>query len=214
MCCDDLALGHDHHAVDVALDRDHPERECPGHAVAVAVEGDGLILVDRRLRGGSRRGRTDARAAAPPPRGPRRVGLRSGTGRRATARPAARSASQRLRKNAVQFLEIGDTRHRRGEPALHGLDGPLGVGLLVAAGGHAEEGVEDVVAGQRGVPRVELAVTPLKDQRSNSSWGYPTRPPWVRRGRTRRPRPSLRGWPRCARTAARSRTGRWSTPRR
>ena len=71
-------------------------------------------------------------------------------------------------KEDVQFIKVSDAGHRGGEPALHGLDGPLGIGLLVAAAGHAEERLEDVVTGQRGVPRVELAVTPLKDQRSNS----------------------------------------------
>ena len=51
---------------------------------------------------------------------------------------------------------------------MHGLDGALGVGLLVAAGRHAEERVEEVVAGQRGVARMELTVAPLEDQRSHS----------------------------------------------
>ena len=44
---DDLASGHDHDPVDVALDRHHLERERPRHAVAIAVESDGLILVHR-----------------------------------------------------------------------------------------------------------------------------------------------------------------------
>ena len=72
-----------------------------------------------------------------------------------------------MTKEDVQFVEIGDAGHRGGEPALHGLDGPLGVGLLVAAGRHAEQGLEDVVTGQRGVPRMELAFAPLKDQRGD-----------------------------------------------
>ena len=51
MCRDGLAVRHDHDFVDIALDRHHPEREQPGHAVTVAVEGDGLVLIhgDRRV---------------------------------------------------------------------------------------------------------------------------------------------------------------------
>ena len=41
-----LAPGDDHDPVDVALDRHHLERARPRHAVAVGVEGDGLVLVD------------------------------------------------------------------------------------------------------------------------------------------------------------------------
>ena len=67
----------------------------------------------------------------------------------------------------VQFIEIPNAGHRRGEPALHGLDGCLGVGLLVAPSRHAEEGIEDVVAGQRGVAGMEPAFASLKDERGN-----------------------------------------------
>ena len=79
----------------------------------------------------------------------------------------SRSASQRLRKIRVQLIEIGHARHRRGESALHGLDGPLGVGLLVAASRHAEERLEDVVAGQRRVSRMKLAFASQEDQRGD-----------------------------------------------
>ena len=72
-----------------------------------------------------------------------------------------------LAKQCVQFIEIVDARHGRGEPLLHGLDGPFGVGLLVAAGRHAEERREDVVAGQRRVSRLELALPPEVDQRGD-----------------------------------------------
>ena len=44
---DDLAAGHDHDPVDVALDRHHLERERPRNAVPIAIEGDGLVLVHR-----------------------------------------------------------------------------------------------------------------------------------------------------------------------
>ena len=47
MSGDDLALRDDRDAVDEAFDRDQPERERPGDAVAIAVEGHGLVLVHR-----------------------------------------------------------------------------------------------------------------------------------------------------------------------
>ena len=72
-----------------------------------------------------------------------------------------------LAKERVQFIEIGDAGHGRGEPALHGLDGALGVGLLIASCRHAEVGIEGVVTGQRGVPRVEPALSSLQDQRGD-----------------------------------------------
>ena len=52
----------------------------------------------------------------------------------------SRSASQRLAEKQVQLVAIGHAGHGGGETALHGLDGPLGVGLLVAPRGHAEQG--------------------------------------------------------------------------
>src|SRR5579872_640429 len=76
-------------------------------------------------------------------------------------------------KERVQFIEIGDARHRGGEAALHGLDGPLGVGLLVAAGRHAESRIKDIMTRECCVARVELTVASLKDQRSDSSWIIP-----------------------------------------
>lgn len=42
---DDLAVGHHRDALDVPLDRHGAERPAPGHAVAIAVEGHGLVLV-------------------------------------------------------------------------------------------------------------------------------------------------------------------------
>ena len=70
-------------------------------------------------------------------------------------------------KQPVQLDEIGDAGHRRGEPLLHGLDGPLGVGLLVAPGRHAEPGLEHVMAGQGRVSRMDLTLATLEDQRGD-----------------------------------------------
>ena len=164
---DGLASRHDHDPVDVALDRDHLERERPRDAVAIGVEGDRLVLVDGDRGIGSRRGRTDASGsgAAAARSSARRSSIRNGPKSDCTVRCALGLAA--IAKERVQFVEIGDAGHRRGEPALHGLDGALGVGLLVAAGRHAEVGVEDVVAGQRGVARMELTFAPLEDQRGD-----------------------------------------------
>ena len=163
---DDLAVRHDHDAVDVALDRHHLECERPRHAVTVAVEGDGLILVDRD-RG------LDHAGVEPMPGQRRRRGEVLGEAvldrERAEERlhDAVALGLAALAKERVQFIEIGDAGHGRGEPLLHGLDGPLGVGLLVAAGRHAEERGEDVVAGQRRVARMELAFASQEDQRGD-----------------------------------------------
>jgi hypothetical protein len=64
----------------------------------------------------------------------------------------------------IQLVEAGDARHQGGEPPLRGLDGPLGVGLLVAVRRQAEERVEGVVAGQRGVAGMGLALAAAEDQ--------------------------------------------------
>ena len=45
-----------------------------------------------------------------------------------------------LAEEQVQLIEVGHAGHRGGEAALHGLDGALGVGLLVAPSRHAERG--------------------------------------------------------------------------
>ena len=50
---------------------------------------------------------------------------------------------------------------------------PSASGFSLPRAGMQNRGLEDVVAGQRGVPRMELAVAPLKNQRSDSSWIIP-----------------------------------------
>src|SRR5262249_12152368 len=115
----------------VVADRPGPRR--PGHAVAVALEGDGLVLIDR--------GRGADHAGVEPVAGQRHrrreiLGEAVPDGERAEERlhdPLTLGLAA-LTKEDVQFIKIGDAGHRGGEPALHGLDGPLGVGLLVTAG--------------------------------------------------------------------------------
>ena len=156
----------DRDAVDEALDRHQPEGEGPGDAVAIAVEGHGLVLVHRD-------GGMDHAGLEPIPRQGRRRGEVLGEPvldrERAGERPhdpvafGLAPAAER----GVQLVEVVDAGHGRGEPLLDGLDGALGVGLLVAAGRHAELRLEDVMAGQGRVSRVDLAFAALEDQRGD-----------------------------------------------
>ena len=160
---DDLPVGDDRDGADVALDRHRPECERSRYAVAIVVEGDGLVLVDGD-------GGTDHARVEPVPG--------QGQGRGEILGQAVRDrerAEERLddphplglapfAKRCVQFIEVRDPRHGRGESALDGLDGPLGIGLLLAASRHAESRIEDVVVGQRRVTRMELSFAALKDQ--------------------------------------------------
>ena len=175
MCGDDLAVRHDHDAIDVALDRHRLERKRARHAVTIAVEGDGLILVDRdrgldharvepMLGQRQRRGEILGKAVLDRERAEERLHDALALGLAAVA------------KERVQLLKIGDTRHRRGEPFLHRLDGPFGVGLLVAAGRHAESRVKDVMAGQCRVSWMELAFASEQDQRGD---GLGVVPPYL-----------------------------------
>ena len=108
---DDLASSHDHDPVDVTLDRHHLEREPPGHAVPIAVEGNGLVLVHRSRR-------TDHAGVEP----------MAGSGVAAAMSSASRSliserAEERLHdavplglatlaEERVQLVKVGDARAR------------------------------------------------------------------------------------------------------
>ncbi len=162
----DLTSRHDRDAVDVTLHGDHLERQRTRRAVTIAVEGDGLILVDPD-------GRTD-HAGIEPVHGQRRGrGEVFGQTILDRERPEERLHDPlafglaAIAKELVQFIEIGRSGHRRGESLLHGLDRPFGVGLLVAAGGHEEVRLEDVVAGQRCVTGMTPAFAAQEDQRGD-----------------------------------------------
>ena len=162
----DLASGHNHDLVDVTLDRHHLEGESSRNAVPIAVEGDSLVLVHRDRR-------TDHTGIEPILGKRRRRDLFRGETAADLERTEGRLDGSlvlglaALAEVHVQFIEIPHAGHRSGEPTLHGLDGSLGVGLLVAPSRHAEEGIEDVVAGQLGVAGMELAFASLKDERGH-----------------------------------------------
>ena len=122
---------NEHDAIDVALDGHHPVGEGPRDAVAIAVEGDGLVLVhsdrgidhagvERMLGQGRRRGDVLGQTGLDQERTEERLHGPLTLGRAALA------------EKQVQLVAIGHAGHGGGEAALHGLDGPLGVGLLVA----------------------------------------------------------------------------------
>lgn len=67
-------------------------------------------------------------------------------------------------ERGVELAEVAGARDRRGEPPLDRLDRRLGVGLLVAPGGHAEYRLEQVMAGQGRATRVDLPLSSLEDQ--------------------------------------------------
>ena len=50
---------------------------------------------------------------------------------------------------------------------MYGLDGAFCVGLFVAPSGHAEEGIENVVTGQRRVSRMKPSLASKQDQGSH-----------------------------------------------
>lgn len=160
---DHLAAIHDDHPVDVPLDRHRAEGQGPGDAVAAGVQGHGLVLVHRHRRvdhAGVERPAGEGRG------GGEVLGQPVGDPERPVDRlhgPVA-FGEARLAQGDVQLVEPGDAGHRRGEPPLDRLDRRLGVGLLVAPGGHAELRLEDVVAGQGGVARVDLPLAALEDQ--------------------------------------------------
>jgi hypothetical protein len=158
----DLATRHDHDAIDIALDCHRLEGVGPRDAVPIAVEGDGLILV--HPHGGPRDAGSKGRLGSCPAAAPssaKRAAIRNGPDSDWTVRPC--SARQSCRKLCVQGVEVSDPRHGGGEATLDGLDGPLGVGLLIAVRRPTEERVEGEVAGQRGRAGMELTLAALED---------------------------------------------------
>ena len=169
---DNLAVRHDHDAIDIPLERDRLKCERAGHAVTIAVEGDGLILVncDRgpehasvKLMPGQRQRRSEilGKAILDHERAEERLHDALAFGLAAVA------------KERVQLSKIGDMRHRRGESFLHRFDGPLGVGLFVAARRHAEARFKDIMASECCVSRMNLAFASEEDKRSNGFWVVP-----------------------------------------
>jgi hypothetical protein len=142
---------HNVHAVDVAFDRDRLERIGPRHAVLNPIKTHQLILIDLP-------GAHDARIKGVPGQRhrSRTVSLKELTNRTggAVASPLAFRAAtcQQIRVQLVEVLRPG---HRRRPASLKRLDAVLHVRLLVAAGRHAEQRLEHVMTGQRGITRME-----------------------------------------------------------
>ena len=142
---------HDVHAVDVAFDRDCLERIGPRHAVLNLLKTHQLILVhlpwthDAGIKGVPRQ-----------PHRSRTVSLKELTNRTggavANPLPFRTATCQQVRVQLVKTLRLG---HRRRPSTLKRLDAVLYVRLLVAAGRHAEQRLEHVMTGQRGITRMK-----------------------------------------------------------
>lgn len=163
MARDDLAVGDQDDAIDVAFDRDDAKGPTSGNAVTVVVEADRLILVDLgRLHdagvegtlGDRQRGRSivlEADADGVP---------------LVTAGPFA-SDSAAVEQVPVQCVEVGDLRHGRGPLSLQVVDAVLHSRLLGGGRGHAELGSEGIVRRQSGISRMQGAFASLEDVQSN-----------------------------------------------
>jgi hypothetical protein len=158
MSRDDLPGGRDGDLIDVRLDRHRLKRVDPRHAVGHVVEPDGLVFVDLGGHGEAGiegpRGQGDGRGA---------VALEAvGDGIRLAGGGAVLIVEATSPEMLVQLGEIANTRHRRRPSSFQVLDSVLDVRLLVAAGRHAEQGLEVVVAGQGLVALVEPPLAPFE----------------------------------------------------
>jgi hypothetical protein len=142
---------HNIHAVDVAFHRDRFERIGPRHTVLNALKTHQLILVDlsrphdARIKGVPRqrqRGRT--------------VAFKEFADRfsGAVAIPLAFGAAT-FQQIGIQLVEVLRLGNRCRPATLKRLDAVLRVRLLVPAGRHAEQRLEHVMTGQRGITRME-----------------------------------------------------------
>jgi len=158
------AIAMDHvHPIDVAFHGDRLERVGTRHAVLHVLETHQLILVDlprphhARIEGvpGQRQG---GRAVSFQEFADRTVG--------AVAIPLAFRAAtcQQVR---IQLVEVLRLRHRRRPAALKRLDAVLHVRLLVAAGRHAEQRLEHVMTGQRGITRMQPTLSARQQGQSH-----------------------------------------------
>jgi hypothetical protein len=155
----DLTGSHDRDPVDIRLHRHSQERTGTRYAVRHVVEPNGLVLVNLggRIEAGVERplGQRNGRGVVALEAAGDGVGL-PGSG-------AVLIIEARSLEMLVQLGEITDTRHWRGPSSLQVLDPVLDVRLLVAAGRHAEQGLEVVVAGQGLVALVERSLATSED---------------------------------------------------
>ena len=165
----DLVVGENLDAVHVGFDRDGLEGPTPGHAVTVGVEGDRLVLVgllelaDTGVEGVERQcqgrrfvqGEALADGLTLPSAGP--VQFRQATSPQVD----------------VEIVMVQDLRHGGAPAALEIVDLVLDGGLLRGRPGHAEQGLEAIVAGQGGVADVHLTLPAAQDARGHRSGVVP-----------------------------------------
>lgn len=161
--------GHDGDAIDVRLHRHGLEGMRARHAVRDVVEPDGLIFVNLRGRGETGvegpLGQRNRRSAVALEARRDNVGL-------AGSDPSlvVFAASPQM---LIEFDEITSTRHRRGPSPFQILDPVLDMRLLVAAGRHAEQGLEVVMAGQGLVAIVEPSLATFEHLHGHGRWVVP-----------------------------------------
>ena len=115
------------------------------------------------LRDESRRDRNGDWEAEPQRLVPRRIAFRSQMGRSSTE-PFGVALLHSVSGNTGSTHQDPSPRDRSGETTLYCPDGVLSVRLFVAPSRHAEERIEDVVAGQRSVSRMKPSFATEKDQ--------------------------------------------------
>jgi len=164
-----LASRNDLDTLDVTLDGHRLKGAMPGHAVAVAVETHGLVLVHTGCLHqagveGIGRQRQSRGLVTPKTLADRLVA--------ADDRSTALSQTA-LPQVSVEGSQVSNLGHRSRPLLLQHPNPCLGVGLFIALGGHAVERLEGVMAGQGGVAIVGLAVASGKDLGNDGSGVVP-----------------------------------------
>ena len=160
---DGLISDHDLDVMDVGFHRGCLEGERAGHAVAVVVAGDRLVLVHRtRIADASieaTRGQRDRGSA---------LLLKARADRFALPRGHPRQILlTTFAEVRVQLGHVAHLRNGRGPASLQILDAILHMRLLVAARRHAEQRIEIVMAGQGLIPRMQRPLPPRQNGRGH-----------------------------------------------
>jgi hypothetical protein len=169
----DLVAGHDHDLVDVALDRHGAKGVTARHAIVVAVEAHGLILVHlRRLR--------DARVerVRRQRQGPVAIAVEALTD--GLGLPGLDTATLGLataQQVRVQPRQVLDRGHRRGPVPLQVPHAALDARLLLRPADHAEQRCETIMTRQGLITLVRPTRAALQDCRRHGGRIVPPKLP-------------------------------------
>lgn len=165
----DLVADHDDDLVDVALYRHGPKGVAARHAVVVAVETHGLILVHLR-------GLRDAGVERVRRQGQRMVRVASealADGLGLPGLDAAALGPAAAEQVGVQLSEVLDHRHRCGPVALQVPNAALDTGLLLRPAHEAEQWCKTIMTRQRLIALVRAPLAALEDQCRHRGWVVP-----------------------------------------